>query len=74
MLVHITLNLTEDEVDAKGETVLEELHRVGVREVDTKFLRRYSLLTGHIDQANVHAVENLPMVAAVEPDGEVIAM
>lgn len=74
MLVHITLNLKEDEVDARRESVLEALHRAGLREVDTKFLKRYSLLSGHVDRKHLPDIERLPMVVAVEPDGEVVAM
>lgn len=74
MLVHITLNLKEDEVDAKGDAVLASLQEAGVRDIDTKFLKRYSLLSGQVARRHLRKVEALPDVAAVEPDGEVVAI
>ncbi|ACO47934.1 hypothetical protein DEDE109153_09110 [Deinococcus deserti] len=74
MLVHITLNLNEAEVDAQADSVLEELHRAGVREVDTRYLKSYSLVSGHVDQAHVGSVEALPVVMAVEPISTVNAI
>lgn len=73
MLVHITLNLNDDEVAAQLNMILEQLRRAGVRGIDTKFVRRYGLVSGDLDDAHLAAVESLPFVAAVEPDGEVSA-
>lgn len=71
MLVHITLDLHEADADAQSATIVAALNHAGVREIDSKFLKRYSLVSGHVDEADLQAVAALPMVLAVEPDGTV---
>ncbi|GGS05524.1 hypothetical protein [Deinococcus sedimenti] len=74
MLVHITVNLNEAEDKAAGEAVLELLHRAGVRDIDSKFLHRYGLVSGDVDPDQIEAIEALAVVQAVEPDGSVSAL
>lgn len=74
MLVHITVNLNEADDRADGEAILELLHRVGVRDIDSKFLDRYGLVSGEVDADQVQVIEALDVVLAVEPDGSVSAL
>jgi len=74
MLVHITVNLNEADDGAAGEAVLELLHRAGVRDIDSKFLHRYGLVSGEVDADQVQVIETLDVVLAVEPDGSVTAL
>lgn len=74
MLVHITLKLTAAEVELQAEAVLEALTCAGARQVDTRYLRRYALVSAEVDEAQIDGIRALEMVLDVEPDGPVSAL
>ncbi|PTA66385.1 hypothetical protein [Deinococcus arcticus] len=74
MLVHITLDLTEEATEARADAVLEALHGAGMRDIDARFLKRYALVSGQLEASQIEAVEALDVVKAVEPDGTVTAL
>ncbi|MDP9765572.1 hypothetical protein [Deinococcus enclensis] len=74
MLVHITLNLTPAESELQAEAVQEALTRAGARQIDTRYLRRYALVSAEVDEAQIDGIRALEMVLDVEPDGPVGAL
>lgn len=74
MLVHIILALKEEDIDIQAAPVLKALREAGVRDIDTKFLKSYSLVAGDVDPADIETVKALPHVLDVEPDGHVSAL
>lgn len=73
MLVHITLTLTEEEAQSRGEAAVAALRGAGVDNIDVRYLKRYSLVAGQVDPAAMEAVKALSFVKAVEADGTVTA-
>ncbi|MFC5847233.1 hypothetical protein [Deinococcus petrolearius] len=74
MRVHITLDPTCPPQAFDPQEVRSQLEGAGVREVSTRHLARFGLVSGQLERAQFAAVEALPIVYAVEPDGVVRAV
>ncbi|WP_288481088.1 hypothetical protein [uncultured Deinococcus sp.] len=74
MRVHITLDPDCSPQEFDPQEVRSQLEEAGVREISTRHLARFGLVSGQLDRGQFAAVEALPIVYAVEADGVVKAI
>lgn len=74
MRVHITLDPDCSPQDFDPQEVRSQLEDAGLREISTRHLARFGLVSGQLESTQFAAVEALPMVYAVEADGVVQAI